>query len=99
MALAIDPKGAEIRALEQVTNWRGKEVLEVGCGSGRLTLRLARLGTKTIHAFDPDARSIATAKKNLPKRFASCIDYRVGHAEHLNHPAERFDVVIFAWAL
>jgi 2-polyprenyl-3-methyl-5-hydroxy-6-metoxy-1,4-benzoquinol methylase len=99
MALTIDPQGTEIRALRRVTNWRGKEVLEIGCGKGRLTLRLAGLGAKMIHAFDPDSRSIAEAKRNLPKRLASRIDYRVGHAEHVNHPAERFDVVIFAWAL
>jgi 2-polyprenyl-3-methyl-5-hydroxy-6-metoxy-1,4-benzoquinol methylase len=42
MPLRIDPEQNEIRALKSAANWRGKEVLEVGCGNGRLTLRLAR---------------------------------------------------------
>ncbi len=99
MALVMDPQEYEVNALERVMDWRGKRVLEVGCGDGRLTLRLARLGAKKIDAFDPDAGLIKTARRNLSARYKKQIEYRVGHAEHLDHPAETFDVVVLSWAL
>jgi 2-polyprenyl-6-hydroxyphenyl methylase/3-demethylubiquinone-9 3-methyltransferase len=98
MPLAIDPAGNEVRALARVIDWHGKRVLEVGCGDGRLTLRLARLGAR-VYAIDPDAKLIRLARKKLPKRFASRVEYHRGDAEALNHPAGVFDLVLFAWAL
>jgi len=99
MALVMDPAGDEIRALKQALSWRGKSVLEVGCGDGRLTLRLARLGAERIIAFDPDGKSIRAARKNLPARFKDRVQYRVGNAEHSKQKANQFDVVVFSWAL
>ena len=98
MTLRVDPEQNEVRALETVTDWRDKHVLEIGCGDGRLTLRLARLGA-IVHASDPEAKVIAKARKNLPKRFAGQVRYAVGQAERLDHRDESFDVVVFAWSL
>lgn len=99
MALVIDPAGNEIRALERTTNWRGKRVLELGCGDGRLTLRLAALGASKIHALDPDRELIREARRNLPKRYAGRIEYRVGQAEKLTHASNAIDIVLFSWSL
>jgi 2-polyprenyl-3-methyl-5-hydroxy-6-metoxy-1,4-benzoquinol methylase len=98
MALRIDPEQNEVHALEGVMDWRRKLVLEVGCGDGRLTQRLAQLGA-IVYANDPDAELIAKARKNLPKRFAKRVRYQVGKAERLDHANERFDVVVFSWVL
>jgi 2-polyprenyl-3-methyl-5-hydroxy-6-metoxy-1,4-benzoquinol methylase len=98
MPLYIDPEQNEMRALRGVTDWHGKRVLEIGCGHGRLTQRLAQLGAM-VHASDPDAQLIRTARRNLPQRFAKRIHYQVGAAERVDHPNESFDVVVFAWVL
>lgn len=98
MTLKIDPEQNEVRALNRVTAWRNKRVLEIGCGDGRLTLRLARLGA-IVHGIDSDVKLIRSARKTLPKRFADHILYRVGSAERLQHANESFDMVVFAWAL
>ena len=99
MALVMDPAGAEIEALKRITNWRGKRVLEVGCGNGRLTLRLAKFNPAKIIAFDPDPKLIRTARKNLPEKYKEKIEYRVGNAEHVKQKAEQFDTVVFSWVL
>ena len=99
MALVMDPAGDEIRALKKALNWRGKSVLEVGCGDGRLTLRLAGLGVERIAAFDLDPKSIRSAQKNLPDQYKECIQYRVGNAEHVRRQASQFDIVVFSWVL
>jgi ubiquinone/menaquinone biosynthesis C-methylase UbiE len=98
MTLRIDPEQNEIRALKSVANWHGKEVLEVGCGNGRLTLRLARLGAN-VRAIDPDPKLIRAARKNLPERLAGRIRYQVGKAEKLKYSDDTFDLVVFSWVL
>lgn len=98
MGIETDPEQNEVRVLKRVTNWRRERVVEIGCGDGRLTLRLARLGA-FVHAIDPDAKLIRTARTKLPRRFAKRIRYHVGQAEHLNHADESFDLAVFAWSL
>lgn len=99
MALVVDPAGAEISGLRKLVHWRGKEVLEVGCGDGRVTLRLAGLGAEKIVAFDPDSKLIRAARRNLPDRYKERILYRVGNAEKMRLKANQFDVVVFSWVL
>jgi ubiquinone/menaquinone biosynthesis C-methylase UbiE len=99
MSLVMDPAGKEVRALQSVTNWHGKRVLEMGCGDGRLTLRLAALGPRSIEALDPDPERIRLARKNKPELYGKHISYHVGHAESLKYPPGTFDVVVFSWVL
>ena len=99
MALVVDPAGAEIQALKKIASWRGKHVLEVGCGEGRLTIRLAKFNPLKIIAFDPDPKSIRTARKNLPEKYKDRIEYRLGNAEHVKHGSDLFDIVVFSWVL
>ncbi len=98
MALIVDPDRNEIHALERVTDWHGKRVIEIGCGNGRLTLRLARLGA-IVHAIDPNADLIREAGEKLPRRLAQHISYNVGSAEHLDSIDGSFEMGVFAWSL
>jgi 2-polyprenyl-3-methyl-5-hydroxy-6-metoxy-1,4-benzoquinol methylase len=98
MALRIDVEGNEIRALKQVTDWRGKTILEIGCGNGRLTRRLARLGVE-IHAIDPQPESIEIARKDIPKSFAARVRFSIGNSSRLEYATNTFDVVLFSWSL
>jgi 2-polyprenyl-6-hydroxyphenyl methylase / 3-demethylubiquinone-9 3-methyltransferase len=98
MTLRVDPEQNEVRALKAVTDWKNKRVLEIGCGDGRLTLRLARLGA-IVEANDPKPEAITKARKNLPKRFAGKVRHKVGQAERLAYRDASFDAVVFAWSL
>ncbi|HKP69116.1 MAG TPA: class I SAM-dependent methyltransferase [Pyrinomonadaceae bacterium] len=98
MPLIVDPEQNEVKALADVMLWRRKSVLEIGCGSGRLSRRIAALGA-IVHAIDPDPKLVRKARSGLPKRFANRINFRAGKAEKLHHRNEKFDVVIFAWSL
>lgn len=44
---------------------KGKKVLDIGCGSGILSLYAALLGAKSITAIDNDPDAIFSAKKNV----------------------------------
>lgn len=98
MTLRVDPEKNEVYALKDVMDWRSKSVLEIGCGDGRLTRRLAQLGA-TIRAIDPDAKRIRMARKALPQRFKKLVRYRVGHVGRLDYADQTFDAVVFAWSL
>ena len=99
MAIRVDPERNEIHALKEIGSWRDKKVIEIGCGDGRLTLRLAGLGAGLIHAIDPDTDLIRTARKNLPARFEQQIRYKVGSTEELKYPSNTIDIAVFSWVL
>jgi len=98
MAIHVDPEGRETAALRRVAPWPGSRVLEVGCGDGRLTLRLASLGAH-VSAIDPEASLIRRARKALPIRFSRRVQYSVGDSGNLRFPSSSFDIVVFAWSL
>src|SRR2546426_1952654 len=98
MTYIVDPERREVTALARVAVWRRRRVIEIGCGDGRLTLRLAGLGARVL-AIDPDPKRIRAARRNLPRRLEERIHYRVGQAERLGAARESFDLAVFAWAL
>lgn len=98
MPLHIDPERNEVRALDAATDWRGRKVIEIGCGEGRLTLRLAGLGA-FVDAYDPEAKLIRAARREKPARLAKRIRYHVGKAEHLRARDQSVERVLFAWSL
>ncbi len=93
-----DPEGAEIGALKRVASFEGKDVLEVGCGDGRLTFQYADLAHRVV-AFDPSRRAISEARKNTPRQLASKVEFRVGTGEKLPVATETFDRVFFSFSL
>ena len=80
MTLRIDPEKNEVHALKAMTDWHNKRILEIGCGNGRLTRRLANLGAQ-VEAIDPNRKLIANAKKDAPVRLADRARGRSAAAE------------------
>ena len=65
-----DREGREAATIAAVTDLDGKRVVEVGCGSGRLT-GFAAARAARVYAFDPDAESVAKLPIRLPSSSAS----------------------------
>lgn len=47
------------------SDWRGRRVLDVGCGMGRNAISALRLGAREVVALDVDSATVAVAAKNL----------------------------------
>lgn len=94
----LDPEGAHPAALRRVADFRGARVLEMGCGEGRLTKSIAEHAAYVL-AFDPDANSVAQARKVLPAELADRVSFRVSSAEQLEIAPGSFDLVVFSWSL
>lgn len=77
----------------QHASLKGKRVLEIGCGNGRITALLAGLPS-SLTAIDPDAGQIRQARKSV-----AGVDFRVGSGENLDFPDACFDRVVFTLSL
>lgn len=92
-----DPENKEIEYLLNFDLLHGKSILEVGCGTGRLTFQIASY-CKNCIGIDIDERVVQFAIKEKKKSNVQNIDFKVDHAETLSFENETFDLVIFAWS-
>ena len=100
MTIKVDPENNEPRALFELANFRDKDVLEIGCGDGRLTWRYA---DKAAHvtAIDPFEGSIMRAKENTPNELKSRVEFHhIGFEDFAtSSESSTFDIAILSWSL
>lgn len=71
----------------------GKKVLDVGCGSGILSIAAKLSGASSVYGFDNDSTAIKNTKENLSLNNAEDIMIWAGGPESLKSSV-RFDVVV-----
>ena len=100
MMIKIDPENNETHALLDLVDFSGKNVLEIGCGDGRLTWRYAgKAGHVT--AIEPGTEQIALAKENLPKHLKGRVEFQAATLEDFaaKSAPSIFDLVILSYSL
>ena len=97
MTTVRDVDDAEARVLRSCLDFDGANVLEVGCGDGRLT-RLYAARAANVLGIDPEEESIATARAESPPDLAERVRFEVGKAEDLSETAA-FEVAFLSWSL
>ena len=81
-----------IRALDKKLRAKGKTVLDVGTGSGVLSIVAARLGAREVWGIDTDGASVENARENVERNaVAHLIRIRRGSIGSIRR---RFDVVV-----
>ena len=75
-----------------VKDWRGKNVLDIGCGGGFMSEALARRGAK-VTGIDPSAPAIEAARAHARQQGLD-IDYFTGAGEGLPLPDGSMDCVV-----
>jgi ubiquinone/menaquinone biosynthesis C-methylase UbiE len=93
-----DREGVETAAIAELVELDGKQVLEVGCGAGRLTAFAAERAAH-VYAFDPDADRVATAAGALSEEERQRVRFAVHDAEALDVERRRFDLALCGWSL
>jgi ubiquinone/menaquinone biosynthesis C-methylase UbiE len=96
--LRRDPEQVESRAISELVPMAGKRVLEVGCGTGRLTPMAAERAA-SVYAFDRDAERVEQARTSLPAGLRGRVSFRVHGVERLDVARRRFDVALCGWSL
>jgi|ERR1700730_5930362 len=92
------PPGMELGFIERHVGLKGRRILEIGCGDGRLTRQYAHLAS-SVFAIEPDPARIAVARRMATSEGINNVSFRVGTAERLRRGGEPFDVALFSWSL
>ena len=98
MARLVDPEGAHLAAALRAADFRGRRVLEVGCGDGRLTWGIAPLAASVL-AFDPTEEDVLTARRDCPAALRDKVRFKVARAEEIDVQPNSTDLVFFSWSL
>jgi ubiquinone/menaquinone biosynthesis C-methylase UbiE len=93
-----DREGREAAEIAAIVGVDGKRVVEVGCGTGRLTAFLAARA-EHVYAFDPQADSVARATDSLASELRDRVRFAVHDAQALDVPRRRFDLAVCGWSL
>jgi ubiquinone/menaquinone biosynthesis C-methylase UbiE len=93
-----DYQGHIPRAIDEILNVDGLDVLELGAGTGRLTLLLAPR-VKSIRAFDVSAEMLHVARARLIA--AGLSNWQVDVADHRNLPVDdhSVDLIVSGWSV
>jgi predicted RNA methylase len=94
----MDAEGAHLAAILHAADFRGRRVLEVGSGEGRLTWGFAPLATSVL-AFDPDEGVVATARAECAEALREKVRFEVARAEEIDVRPHSVDLVFFSWSL
>ena len=94
----LDPEGVETRSLHDLIDFVGKDVLEIGCGEGRMTWRFADAAASVL-AFDPDDSAIATAREQTPDGLKAKLSFRVADITNIKLTQHAYDVAVFSWSI
>ena len=100
MSIRLDPEEAELKALAAFADdLDGKRILEVGCGTGRLTWRYAERAAHVV-GIDPNtarlSRAVADTLRHLPDR----VEFHAADIETFAaSKPDKFDTIILAWSL
>jgi len=84
---------SDLPKIEEFVELSGRQMLEIGCGDGRLSSLLANK-VKSLTAINPDQAMIELAGKEI-----SGVDFRVGCGEKLEFSDKSYDIVLFSYSL
>jgi SAM-dependent methyltransferase len=78
-----DGEAAFVQALLAEQGLPSGSILELGCGTGRHAVQLARRGYE-VAGYDSSPAMIAEARSNAPPALGSCLKFEVGDARTLD---------------
>jgi ubiquinone/menaquinone biosynthesis C-methylase UbiE len=98
MAVLLDPEQAETNAIHELIDFAGQDVLDVGCGDGRMTWRFAE-PAHSVLGLDPVAESIETARASVSAELRAKVSFQVADITMAELPHAAFDVAVLSWSL
>ena len=98
-ASAVRPADdVELRGLRADRYFRGKDVLDIGTGNGRMAWLVAPLA-RSVMGVDPDIEAVHEARRERHRRGLRNVRFHAGSAQELGLGRRRFDTALFSWSL
>ena len=98
MPLVVDPDGVELATIRGLVDLHDLDVVEIGCGDGRMTFGCAEQA-KSVLAFDADGELVQKARASTPRALRDRIRFEVADAAEIELPPAEFDLALFSWSL
>jgi len=92
--MILDPTGKIIKNIQSIDDITGKTILEIGCGTGRVTQDLTALA-RHVTALDPNSDYLEEARARLLK----CVEYFDCAGEELPEFPYKFDTAVYPLSL
>ena len=92
-----DPERLEIKVLQEIGDLAESQVIEIGCGDGRLTWQYAG-ATMQVTGIDMDAQRLSAAFLTRPSGLSSKTSFLQAKSETMPLKDNSFDVALFAWS-
>lgn len=95
-----DPKGIELSVIAKYFLVENRDILDVGCGTGRFMFRILPI-VKSIIGIDNDANSIRILKKLLSEKYSQYSSKAVVYCENIEHciiEKDIIDLAVFSWS-
>lgn len=90
--------GLELARIRRVIDLDDREVLEIGCGDGRLTLQYGPRARRVV-ALDPNQDDVARARSEGERRRLDHVRFVARSAQDGFGGLGSFDVALFSWSL
>lgn len=97
MTIQKDPERTESKFLQLYADFKGKRVLEIGCGDGRLTWLYAKSAGR-VTGIDLHGDDLRVATIDRPADLDQQVSFARADAIHLPFQKESFDIAILAWS-
>ena len=98
MPLVVDPDGVELATIRELVDLTRLDVVEIGCGDGRMTFGCAERAA-SVFAFDSDEELVRKARGSTPRALRDRIRFEVADAAEIELPTAEFDLALFSWSL
>jgi ubiquinone/menaquinone biosynthesis C-methylase UbiE len=94
----MDPDEMETRVIHELVDFTDTDVLDVGCGDGRMTWRFAA-PTRSVLGIDPLPDSVDAARSAIPYELRAKVRFQQGDISTTCLPPASFDIVVVSWSL
>lgn len=93
-----DPDQIETKVIRDLIDFNGKDVLEVGCGEGRMTWRYADLA-RSVLAIDPNESALDVAREQTPSKLRGRVAFMPTGITDVALADDSFDIAILSWSI
>lgn len=94
MTVIHDPENLEYLKLHSIVDFTNRDVLEIGCGGGRLTA-LYHETTRSVTGIDHDFEGLQIARDYVTEN----TQFTMADTIHLPFRKNSFDIALFSWSL
>ncbi len=98
MAVRVDPDGIEAEAIHELVDFADKDLLEIGCGNGRMTWSIVPLG-RFVLTFDLNEEEIGKAAQSTPASLQPKVVFQVADITGAGLPPASCDVAVYSYSL